>query len=160
MEENINENKINYDKNMILIEEYKEVGLDLRHQNTTRFLQIAAFGAFTSGLITVLSSDSIMNTWYYQIVFAIIGIMVARSFFYLDTRTCEYWDWAIQRGLKIEEILGLNRYSRGAPPQKHTQARKAAWHLYLMAIVFWSLVIIWNLTKLYCSLSKTVNSSQ
>jgi hypothetical protein len=127
-----------------LIEEYKEIGADLRHYGNFRSWQLPVFVVLTGGLITLLFGPESKVQEFYRWVFGIGGLLITVSFFILDKRARDYWDWYVRRGKEVEKILGLNRLSRGAPRSVnfYVPARWAAWLIYGGAFLFWMIYLV------------------
>jgi len=123
-----------------LIEEYKEACADIRHYGNFRSWQMTAFIAITGAGMNVVFSDNASKNEAYQLILALLGVIVAIAFFILDRRAIVYSDAYIERGKLIEGELHLDKLRTGVP-STWFKARHAALVIYWGTIIAWFMVI-------------------
>jgi hypothetical protein len=127
------------------IEEYREVGENMRYWGNMRFVSMTVFIAIMAGLITALfqwgrAAGGTVTTA--QISIRLGGVLVTLLFWVMDERFLTHFIHFLRRGVALEKELGFQQYST-SPPRGIFTARNAGRLLYLMFLSFWIITLIW-----------------
>lgn len=119
--------------NTFLIEEYKEIGLNLRNISNLQFAQITVLIAFSGGLNTLLRNTSSEPT---DLFIRMTGIILVLLFITMNERVIAHWRCYWRRAIEIEVILGFKQYTIRPPITLFTQTN-AVRVLHLLLICYW-----------------------
>ena len=116
------------------IEEYKEVGANMRQYVGLRFAQMTVFFAMTGGLIGAIYHIDKINVS--SSLFKLVGLMVTGAFWVMEQRAVDCWDHYRQRAVALEESLKFKQICT-RPTSGIISATNAVRVVYGTACAFW-----------------------
>lgn len=99
------------------VEEYREIGKNLRYYYSLRLVHLALFMLITAGLIVLVFGLNASMSLPKQILLKILGMLTAIAFFLMEERASDLWALYRARAEELEKVLGFNQYSRASDAQ-------------------------------------------
>lgn len=126
----------------VLLDEYREVGNNLRFYGDMRFKQLGLITPVEGGLIGTISQIAEL-----KIPFAVIGLVLAFAFLIMEIRSTGYWKRYFKRAMEIEEQVQMAQYTRVSEyrykPRFGFSATRVAHGIYVLLILLWIYVLGW-----------------
>ena len=94
------------------LEEYRQIGENLRFYGNLRFAQLTLFFVATGALLAVLDQAKIRSAFLSFQVLSVGGLLVVAVFAVLEQSAVRYWCHYRDRAVVLEPPLGLEQYSR------------------------------------------------
>ena len=125
------------------LDEYKELGANMRHYGTHYAALLGVFLALTGGLVTIVFGAKAPTSLVAFLALKVAGLLITALFWTKVESAHFLWGHFIRRAAEIESQLGFRQYSSlpGAPQFK---SRPAAWSARIMFIcvgLFWFVVL-------------------
>jgi hypothetical protein len=124
------------------LEEYVEVGENIRHWQNMRFVSMTVFmaimGALAAGLFQFTEAPPMG-----RIALRAAGLLIAICFWIMDERIVTYWKAFVARAQWLDERLGFQQYRR-MPARGVITSGNAVRALYLMFVLFWGSSLVWR----------------
>ena len=128
-----------------LVEEYKEVGHNIRLFSNMRFAQLTLFLALTAGLLTVTFGLNPPLEGLYQLILKLFGLFVTYFFWIMEERSSYFWKYYMDRAQFLEIQLGYFQYIGRNPkviyedkiPKLKFNATNAVRALFFVIELFW-----------------------
>lgn len=134
----------------ILLEEYKEIGANLRQYGNMRFAQLTLFVAVTGGLLAALfSKDSSLSQCQRWGVEA-LGLVLTAAFWVMEERSTDWWNRYFNRALHIEAELGMGQYS-GRKAKTLISATQAVRMVFTITTLVWFVLLGSSLLGFVCN---------
>lgn len=134
----------------ILLEEYKEIGANLRQYGNMRFAQLTLFVAVTGGLLAVLFSKDTSLSPCQQWGVEVLGLVLTTAFWVMEERSTDWWNRYFNRALYIEAELGMGQYS-GRKPKTLISATQAVRMVFAIATFVWFGLLGSSMLGLVCN---------
>jgi hypothetical protein len=122
------------------MDEYKEIGANLRHYSNLRFAQLTLFIVASGGLATLLAREEI-KSHVAPIGICILGLVVTFVFWIMEARIVNYWEHHRSRAAELEESLGFRQF-RDRPRHFLISGRQAARILFATSGLGWLTAIL------------------
>ncbi|HUA68475.1 MAG TPA: hypothetical protein VMA13_08000 [Candidatus Saccharimonadales bacterium] len=126
-----------------LLDEYKELGANMRHYGTHYAALLGVFLALTGWLVSVVFGAKQPTSCVVNVALKIAGLLVT-VLFWTKTESAHFlWGHFIRRAAEIESELGFRQYSSlpGAPQFKKRPAAWAARIMFICLSLFWFVVL-------------------
>lgn len=124
-----------------MVEEYKELGANMRHYGNMRFAQLTLYFAFNAGLVAaVFTSDPPLSDGV-RLVLKIVGAIAAFGFGVMEERAADYWHGFRRRAEALDDVLGYAQY-RSREAKRLITATNAARSMVWGGVPLWCLVAI------------------
>lgn len=134
----------------ILLEEYKEIGANLRQYGNMRFAQLTLFVAVTGGLFAAIFSKDTGLSQCQKWAVEVFGLALTIAFWVMEKRSTDWWYRYFKHALHIESQLGMGQYSSGG---KHAliSATQAVHAVFVSVGVLWFGLLVTSLLGLVCN---------
>jgi hypothetical protein len=124
-----------------LLEEYKEIGANLRHYSNLRFANLTLYTAISGALLSVAyESLSEAGKGLGVGALAIFGILAGILLWVNESRIQAYWYAFLGRGREIEIELGSKQYTQ-APKKSLISSRNAARSYFVLVSILWIAIV-------------------
>lgn len=126
--------------------EYSELGQWLRFHSQLRFATLTIFAALSGAIVTVVFKTTPALSNSLQTVLKIAGALTAIVFLAMEVSSAMSWRRFAKRGVAIEQnLLPFELYKTmfGAPKFRWLPTTFMVWLLYLSALAFWLLTLLW-----------------
>ena len=121
----------------IFLEEYKEIGTNLRQYGNMRFAQLTLLVAVSGGLLAAVFSKDVGLSIYQKWAVEFFGLLITVAFWIMEESATDWWNRYYKRALQLElEQLGTRQYSQ----QKSKTLFSAT---YAVRTVFVLIVLVW-----------------
>jgi hypothetical protein len=122
-----------------LLEEYKELGANIRHSGTHYGVLVGVFLAVTGWLISTEFGQNASNSKFVSFSLKFVGLAMTVLFWVMVESAHFLWRHYVQRAAQIESTTGYKQYSTlpGAPEFYIRPAAWAARTLFICVIIFW-----------------------
>lgn len=121
------------------LDEYKEAGINFRHNGDIRFKQLTLFGAVTAILVTALASKRVDSTVKW--IIPGVGVVATACFYLLEKRTTDYRLKYFHVAEDLEKILGFTEYN-------HTRLGLGWYSLTVLKVLFGTAGFIWAVVEI------------
>ncbi len=125
----------------VLIEEYKEIGANLRFYGNMRFAQLTLFAAIVGGLASVLARSGNEFSGTQELLLQLFGIVSILVIWIMEERSTTQWSMYYGRAREIESVLGLGQYSRRGK-KVLLSATNAVRFLYALTLFAWACFVV------------------
>ena len=126
-----------------LIDEYKELGANMRHYSTHYTVLLGVFLALSGGLISVVFGANAPTSFVVLFTLKCVGFFFT-VLFWMKTESAHFlWGRFIRRAAEIEPQLGFSQYS-SLPDSPKFRLRLTAWAtriMFLLVALFWFFVL-------------------
>lgn len=133
----------------IALEEYKEVGTNLRHYGNMRFAQLTLFVAISGGLLAAIFAKDSSLSFCQKVVVEFLGLLLAAAFFVIEKSAIQWWNRYYDRAKALENILGMRQYSLHRP-LRFINATNAVLLIYSVAGCVWLALLAVTFARLTC----------
>ena len=126
------------------VEEYKEIGLNLRHYSNMVYVNLTLFLTSNAAILSVIfgrDKDSGPLGTAARVIFEAAGILLTIVFFVNEYRLRLYWHTYFSRAIAIEGQYDLSQYS-AAPPRSRISSALAMRATYALVAAFWALTLV------------------
>lgn len=120
----------------ILLEEYKEIGANLRQYGNMRFAQLTLFVAVTGGLLAAIFSKDSSLSQCQRLGAEMLGLFLTVAFWVMEEKSTSWWNQYYQRAVHVEAELGMAQYSARAP-MTIVSATYAVRFLFAITVTIW-----------------------
>jgi hypothetical protein len=117
------------------IEEYKEIGLNLRHYSNMQFVNLTLSLATQAALLTTLFRSPPLSVTC-RVILEFAAILFTVLFYINEHRLRSYWRSFLTRAITLEKELNLAQY-RNAPNRALISSGNAIRGLYVTLSLFW-----------------------
>lgn len=132
------------EKFKFLIEEYKEVGQNMRFYGNLRFAQMSLFSLLSSGLISIVFRPDNSLPLSLKWILKVLGMMLVILFYIIEKRSTKFWEHYRDRALELQKTdLPCRQYSN--LPKRRCwldSATNAASIIYLSVLMFWIISLL------------------
>lgn len=133
----------------IFLDEYKEIGANLRQYGNMRFAQLTLFVAVSGGLLAANFSKNIDLSVCQKLVVEFFGLLLAVAFWVMEERSTDAWNRYFSRALQIERELGMQQYSQ-RKPKTLISATNAVRAVFALVVLAWFGLLVAGLSGLAC----------
>ncbi|HWR52764.1 MAG TPA: hypothetical protein VN428_16760 [Bryobacteraceae bacterium] len=120
----------------LALEEYKELGQNIRQYATLRFAQLTIFVAASAGLVTA-AFGARSSTTIEQAAASAAGLVITAAFYAMEASAVGYWRRFKDRAVELERELGFVQYTTNRHPRPRVNATTAVAGLFLTAGLYW-----------------------
>jgi len=132
-------------KLQLKMEEYKELGANIRHCGTVHFAQVTVFVVITAGLLAVVFNTGLNLSGAVIKLLEWAGFFVGIAFALILESPIYLWDHYINRAREIEKDLGYKQYTDLVEKKTFKvwarPGRLGVRFLYSGVIVFWIITL-------------------
>ncbi|WP_162085244.1 hypothetical protein [Sulfuriferula nivalis] len=133
----------------IFLEEYKEVGANLRQYGNMRFAQLTLFVAVTGGLLAANFSKDIGLSACQKLAVAFFGLLISMAFWVMEERSTDWWNRYYKRAEQIELELGMHQYLH-RKNRSILSATFAVRAVFAVVVMAWFGLLIAGISGLVC----------
>jgi hypothetical protein len=121
------------------VEEYRELGLNLRHYSNMQYVNLTLALAVQAAILsTVLRNPPLSETT--RVFMSISGVLMAALFYINEHRIRSYWAAYFHRARELDEMLEYFQYVR-APGRSMISSGVAIRTLFALVFLFWAVSI-------------------
>lgn len=131
----------------VFLEEYKEIGANLRHYGNMRFAQLTLFVAVSGGLLAAVFGRESGLSVCQKMVVEFLGLLLTCAFWAMEESASQRWKRYYDRATQLEKELASNQYT---PPKPDTEP-SATWavrFIYLVVALVWFALLVLSISGL------------
>lgn len=128
--------KIIMSQNKNLVDEYKEIGQNLRQYGNMRFAQLTLFLVASGYLFRIKYEAKLPLTNDQCVCTGVVGIILTLCFWLMEERAADNWFDCNQRAKVIESQIGCAQYT-SRRTKKLFSAGNAVRVIFIVSFVFW-----------------------
>ena len=133
----------------IFLEEYKEIGANLRQYGNMRFAQLTLLVAVSGGLLAAVFSKDVGLSIYQKWAVEFFGLLITVAFWVMEKSATNWWNHYYNCALLLELKLGMCKYSLQKPKTLFSATDAVQTVFYLLALV-WLVLIGSSVFSLWC----------
>jgi hypothetical protein len=119
----------------LAVEEYREIGLNLRHYSNMQYVNLTLALAAQAALLTTLLRNPPLPTAT-RVILSAGGALITILFYVNEHRIRLYWTCYFRRARELDDLLNFAQYVK-APGRSVVSSGMAIRALFIVLFIFW-----------------------